>query len=206
MADDAMRIRAGDRDRDAVLEVLMEAHAAGRLDMTELDERQTKVISARFLDELQPLVVDLPEAHSLVLMNGPHQGRGIATASSAQVPMVGDQDPVVSTVAVMSGKNLKPGLGITDIKTFQFWGGDDIDLTMAFAPGVTITFEAVAIMGGSTIVVPEGVRIVDNTVNIMAGNDVKSAAQGDGSNGTLVLSGFSMMAGHNVKLAKNRAS
>ena len=197
-----MRIRAGDSDRDAVLQVLMDAHAAGRLDMTELDERQNRVISARYLDELQPVVLDLPEAHSLVMMTGPHGGRGVATTTPGQSPAVYDQNAVISTVAVMSGKNLKPHRGIEKISSFQFWGGDDVDLTAAFGPGVTITFEAVAIMGGSTIVIPEGVRVQDNTINIMAGNDVKSGAQGDGSNGTLVLSGFSMMAGHSVKLPK----
>lgn len=197
-----LRIRAADSDRDAVLQVLMEAHAAGRLDLAELDERQNLVIGSRYLDELQPLVADLPEGQSMVMMTGPHQGRGLAAFQSSQVPGIYDQAPTLSTVAVMSGKNLKPQRGVEKISSFQFWGGDDIDLTEAFGPGVTITFEAVAIMGGSTIVVPEGVRVQDDTVNIMAGNDVKSRAQGDGSNGVLVLSGFSMMAGHSVKLAK----
>ncbi|MGA4670773.1 DUF1707 SHOCT-like domain-containing protein [Propionibacteriaceae bacterium Y1923] len=199
-----LRIRAGDSDRDAVLHVLMDAHAAGRLDMAELDERQTQVIGARYLDELKPLVADLPEGSSLVLMTGPHQGRGLVTAAPGQAPVVHDQEPVVSTVAVLSGKTLKPQRGVEKISTFQFWGGDDIDLTEAFGPGVTITFEAVAIMAGSTIVVPEGVRVQDDTVNIMAGNEVKQKAMGDGSNGTLVLSGFSMMAGHTVKTPKKK--
>ncbi|MGD8214220.1 DUF1707 SHOCT-like domain-containing protein [Aestuariimicrobium sp. Y1814] len=198
-----LRIRAGDSDRDAVLQVLMDAHAAGRLDMAELDERQTQVITSRYLDELKPLVADLPEGNSLVLMTGPHQGRGLATGPG-QMPALHDQDAVVSTVAVMSGKNLKPARGVEKLTSFQFWGGDEVDLTEAFGPGVTITYEAVAIMAGSTITVPEGVRVQDDTVNIMAGNEIKSKAQGDGSNGTLVLSGFSMMAGHTVKLTKNK--
>ena len=182
----------------------MDAHAAGRLDLAELDERQTQVITSRFLDELTPLVADLPEGQSLVLMAGPHQGRGVAAYSAAPMPAIYDQPPTVSTVSVLSGKNLKPQRGVEKIAAFQFWGGEDIDLTEAFGPGITITYEAVSIMAGSSIVVPEGVRVQDNTVNIMAGNDIRPKAQGDGSNGTLVLSGFSLMAGHSVKLAKNK--
>lgn len=50
--------------------------------------------------------------------------------------------------------------------------------------------------------VPEGVRVIDQSVAIMAGNDIKRRAQGDGSNGTLVLKGFLWWGGNDVKLAE----
>ena len=55
------RIRASDRDRDAVLDVLAAAHASGRLDPFEVDERQTAVVRAKFLDALLDPIADLPE-------------------------------------------------------------------------------------------------------------------------------------------------
>jgi len=47
------------------------------------------------------------------------------------------------------------------------------------------------------------VRVLDQSMAIMAGSDVDTNAQGDGSNGTLVIEGFLFWAGHSVKLADN---
>ncbi len=52
-------LRASDRDRDLVQEVLGTAFAEGRLDREELDERVDQVAAARTLGELPPLLKDL---------------------------------------------------------------------------------------------------------------------------------------------------
>lgn len=52
-------LRASDRDRDAVHEVLAEAYADGRLDRAEFDLRSDQAASARTLGELPGLVGDL---------------------------------------------------------------------------------------------------------------------------------------------------
>ena len=61
------RLRAGDADRDAVLNVLQRAHAAGRLTVEELGERQDAALLARFTDEFPQLVADLPEGGELAV-------------------------------------------------------------------------------------------------------------------------------------------
>lgn len=60
------RLRAGDADRDAVLQILQQAHAEGRLSVEELGERQDRALQARFTDEFDDLVEDLPEGRELV--------------------------------------------------------------------------------------------------------------------------------------------
>jgi uncharacterized protein DUF1707 len=55
-------LRASDQDREAVAEVLRQAHAEGRLDYGELDERLTLAYAARTLGELERLTVDLPRS------------------------------------------------------------------------------------------------------------------------------------------------
>ena len=55
------RIRAGDADRQAVVDRLTEHYTAGRLDTSEFDERVTKAYAATYLDEFTPLFADLPE-------------------------------------------------------------------------------------------------------------------------------------------------
>jgi Domain of unknown function (DUF1707) len=53
------QLRAADRDRDLVQEMLGNAFAEGRLTREELDERSDQVAAARTLGELPPLVRDL---------------------------------------------------------------------------------------------------------------------------------------------------
>ena len=104
------RLRAGDTDRDAVLEVLHAAFAAGRLTPTDLADRQEAALAARYIDELPELVEDCPEGAQLV------RGWGGAPvpapqpwSSSAPVPTAGDGN---WTVTIMSGLNDIRGYGI----------------------------------------------------------------------------------------------
>ncbi len=52
-------IRASDADRDVVARLLAEAYAEGRLDREELDERTTRLQTARTLGELPGFLSDL---------------------------------------------------------------------------------------------------------------------------------------------------
>lgn len=52
-------LRASDRDRDAVLSLLGEAYAEGRLDRAEFDERSDQAGSVKALGQIPPLVRDL---------------------------------------------------------------------------------------------------------------------------------------------------
>lgn len=53
-------LRAGDADRERVAERLRGAHAEGRLDMTEFQQRLEGCYAARTFGELRELVRDLP--------------------------------------------------------------------------------------------------------------------------------------------------
>jgi hypothetical protein len=52
--------RVGDAERNATVELLKEAHAAGYLSLEETDERLGAALKARTRGELDLLVVDLP--------------------------------------------------------------------------------------------------------------------------------------------------
>jgi len=56
------QVRVGDAERERVADQLAEHHAAGRLTMTELDERLTATLSARTQDQLIAPLADLPAA------------------------------------------------------------------------------------------------------------------------------------------------
>ena len=53
------RLRASDRDRDVVNDVLGAAYADGRLTPDELDQRSDQVVQAKTLGELPPILEDL---------------------------------------------------------------------------------------------------------------------------------------------------
>lgn len=196
------RVRAGDQERDAVLEVLQRAHAAGRLSVEELGERQDLALQIRYTDEVSALVDDLPEGSHLLPAAG-FDGTPSPSVRSAGAPPVATSPESVS-FSIMSGRTVVIAPGTTLHRNFAWWGGDDIHLGDAMGPGVVITLELHAIMAGHRIHVPEGVRVVDDSIAIMAGNDVKRQAMGDGSNGTVVIKGFLWWAGSEVRLEKQR--
>lgn len=194
------RIRAGDAEREAALEALQRAYEAGRLSLEEMSERQDKALKITYVDEVAGLLADLPEGGTLVA----------PTHHASPVPAAPQYMPLASTgptdaglgIAVMSGRDRTFERGTTEASGFAFWGGDNLDLTQAMAPGVTFTLTLSAVMGGFDVTIPEGVRVIDETIAIMAGNDVKKKARGDGSNGTLVLRGFLFWGGSTVRLSK----
>lgn len=191
------RIRAGDADRDQVLTMVQRAYEEGRLELEEMRERQEKALKSKFTDELPALVRDLPEGGELVVQ--PHADVPTPPPSYGDVAAAG---PAESHVAIMSGRDITVEPGTRDVSCLAFWGGNNYDLSQAMGPGRIVTLELNAIMGGCNVYVPAGVRIVDQAVAIMGGNGIKKTAQGDGSNGTVVLKGFVLMGGNDVKLAK----
>jgi uncharacterized protein DUF1707 len=59
-ASNGPRLRAGDAERERVVEQLREHHEAGRIDVEEFGQRMEAALSARYLDELPALTADLP--------------------------------------------------------------------------------------------------------------------------------------------------
>jgi hypothetical protein len=60
MGDLQPRMRAGDRDRQRVVEHLGKHFGEGRLTVEEFDERTIRAHASVYLDELPPLTADLP--------------------------------------------------------------------------------------------------------------------------------------------------
>jgi hypothetical protein len=54
------RMRAGDKDRQRVVELLGKHFGEGRLTVEEFDERVVRAHASMYLDELPALTVDLP--------------------------------------------------------------------------------------------------------------------------------------------------
>lgn len=201
------RIRASDHDRDDVLRVLSAAHAAGRLSPEELDERQSTVLASIYLHELPPIIDDLPEGRDLEArireetdVPKPDGTSSAVQSKTAVVPARPGAGPAVTDIAVLGGSTKTIAANTPEVKCFALMGGSDLYLAEVCRPGAEITIVSMNTMGGSDIYVPAGVRIIDHSVNILGGNDIKPNALGDGSNGTLIIKGFNLMGGNDVQL------
>lgn len=58
--DDSRRVRIGDAEREEVLNALQEHLAAGRLDVDEYEQRAERVVAARYAEDLEEVLTDLP--------------------------------------------------------------------------------------------------------------------------------------------------
>lgn len=161
------RLRAGDDERDAVLDVLARAHGASRLDPT------------------------------------PSPGSLAHSSNSDIVPVVPGGGSQETIVAVLSGREHICEPGTILVRSYALMGRDEVYLGDALGQGVQVTLECYAIWAGNDVYVPAGVKVLDRTANLMAGNTIAKNARGDGSNGTVILTGFSLVAGHDVKLDPN---
>ncbi|MET8455842.1 DUF1707 SHOCT-like domain-containing protein [Streptomyces parvulus] len=206
MTDDAPELRASDADRERVAEVLRDALAEGRLDMTEFEERLDATYRARTYGELAPITRDLPDGTAAVapkvsMTKDPARSGGWAGR------VTGGEPSSTWAVAVMSGFQRKGRWTVPRrFNSFAFWGGGDIDLREAdFASG-EVVINCVAIMGGMNVVVPPGVEVVVRGIGIMGGFDHREeGVPGAPGAPRVVVTGFAFWGGVGVERKLTRA-
>jgi hypothetical protein len=88
--------RVGDAERARAVELLKEAHVAGYLTLTEIDERLSHALAARTGDDLERLLADLPPE-----WRERQGGQPPATARRAVAPMALRLLPLVLVVVAV---------------------------------------------------------------------------------------------------------
>jgi hypothetical protein len=150
-------IRVSDKERDAVLELLGQHAAAGRLTLDEHEERAARALVSRTRDDLAALTRDLPEQPS--------------------VP-AGRRKPTRWLVAVMGGSHRRGRYRLaTTVNAIAVMGGDDIDLRDAEIDSDGIVLNAISIMGGPNIYLPDTVDAEVGGLSFMGGNVEYGAAR-----------------------------
>ncbi|WP_328560735.1 DUF1707 SHOCT-like domain-containing protein [Streptomyces coelicoflavus] len=206
MTDDAPELRASDADRERVAEVLRDALAEGRLDMTEFEERLDATYSARTYGELAPITRDLPigtavEVPRVSMTKEPERRDGWAGR------ITGREGSSSWAVAVMSGFQRKGRWTVPKrFNSFSFWGGGEIDLREADFSDREVVINCVAIMGGMQVTVPPGVEVVVRGIGIMGGFDHREeGVPGDPGAPRVVVTGFAFWGGVGVERKMTRA-
>lgn len=150
-------VLASDAERDRVAVILRDAAAEGRLTLEELSDRVAAAYSSRTSTELDALTRDLPRLATVTAL----------TERRSRTRWV---------IAVMSGANRKgrwrPGERCVAVAVM---GGCKIDLRDAEITSSTVTITAVSVMGGVTIIVPEGIEVEVSGLSVMGGKDVSVA-------------------------------
>ena len=153
MSDQRPELRVSDADREATVVRLREAGGEGRLTLEELAERVEQADAARTWGELEALTADLPAStgRSSTVTEAPRKERRWIVAIMGGEQRKGRWRPARRTNAI------------------AVMGGIDIDLREAeLADGAEIL--AVPVMGGVSVVVPEGVSVELSGFALMGGN------------------------------------
>jgi len=90
----------------------------------------------------------------------------------------------------------------TGARVAAFMGGWVLDLTEADIAHGPAVIDAVVMMGGIEIYVPDGWEIIGDVVPIMAGFEIKAAPTSDPTR-QLIVRGMALMAGIEVKRRKS---
>jgi hypothetical protein len=168
-------LRAADTDRIQVAQLLTDAAAQGRLQMSEYEDRLSKVYAAQTYDELDRLSADLPGAARPLR-------RGVCHPA-----------PSTLLLAIMSGFERRGRWNVPRrLTTFALWGGGVIDLRYADFTSPEVEIRTYSIMGGQTILVPPEVNVDVRGHGVMGAFD--HSAEGNGAPGAphITIKGFSL--------------
>ena len=179
--------RAADTDRIQVAQLLTDAAAQGRLQMSDYEDRLTRAYAAKTYDELDRLRSDL-------------------LGSSVSPRRGGDCKPAPSMLllAIMSAFERRGRWNVPKkLTTFALWGGGVIDLRYADFTSTEVEIRACSIMGAQTILLPPEVNVEIKGHGVMGGFDHGVAGQGTPGAPTVRIRGFSLWGGVGIK-RKNR--
>ena len=182
-------MRAADTDRIQVAQLLTEAAAQGRLQLSDYEDRLTRAYAAQTYAELDRISADLPGGFSRVRTAGPVR-------------------PAPSTLllAIMSGFERRGRWNVPRrLTTFALWGGGVVDLRYADFTSPEVEIHSYSIMGGQTILVPPEVNVDLRGVGVMGTFD--QTVSGEGSPGApfVRIRGFSLWGSVGVKRKKRKA-
>jgi multisubunit Na+/H+ antiporter MnhB subunit len=133
----------------------------------------------------------------LVLLGGMVVWRAVSTPSARTDSS--EPSAYINTFAVMSGSEHKPVSAFEGATLNAVMGGVKLDLTGAEMKGDTVTIDVLAIMGGIEIFAPRDWEVSTKVVSIMGETVDKRRPGQPTAHKTLVVRGFVLMGGVEIK-------
>jgi hypothetical protein len=178
-------LRVSDSERDTTLQLLSRQAAEGRLTLDELEERASQALAAKTRADLAAVTRDLPSET---------EAAGAGSASAPRKP------PVRWFVAIMGGSKRRGRFRAgSQLNSLAIMGGDEIDLREAEIEGGGLTLNLYALMGGSTIYLPDSVDVEISGLSIMGGNEERGPDPRPRPGAPVVhIKTFSLMGGNTI--------
>ena len=185
VAEAAPAIRASDAERQAVATQLNEAVAAGRLTLEEFSQRLDGAYSAKTRGQLDELVADLP---------------GARPAAAATGPAAAPAKPQWSMSLIGGTRRRGRWLVPARLGHLAVIGGLNLDLREAQLSGTEAQIDAYSVIGGVSVTVPRGVRVLVEGYTLLGGRriQVDETAVGPGAP-TVRIRLFSLIGGVDVR-------
>jgi hypothetical protein len=187
--------RASDSEREAVVARLRHAAGEGRLTVDELDERIDAAYAAKTRAELEPLTADLPDS-------------AMPTATTTAPPEGGAPPRATSSVVlgILGGGDRKGRWRVPPRMTVvNVMGGADLDLREATLDAPEVEITVWSLMGGSDVIVPEGVNVELEGFALLGGNRLRVEGPPPAPGAPVVrVRAWSLMGGTDVKTKAGR--
>src|SRR5688500_6412411 len=176
-------LRISDAERERAVRLLGEHHAVGRLTYEEFVERMDRAYEARTHEQLDGLTADLP----------------------ATPPPQARPQKRRWLVSVLGGNERAEDVAQDETVGLDVMGGSDLDIRGASVPAGEATVTVIAIMGGSTIWVPEGALVELSGFALMGGNSNRVPKAAAASGPLVRVKAWSLMGGVDVRSGSRRS-
>uniref|UniRef100_A0AAU1U9B0 DUF1707 domain-containing protein n=1 Tax=Streptomyces sp. NBC_00119 TaxID=2975659 RepID=A0AAU1U9B0_9ACTN len=181
-------LRASDADRDRTADILREALAEGRLTAEEHAERIDGVYRAKTHAELEPLVRDLPGAHT--------QRRPAASSPAPNRPTMGAVPAVAdeNLVAVFSTSTRKGRWRVgRRTHAYAVFGNIEIDLSEAIFEYQQVVIKAVSVFGNVEVRVPENISLRGSGGGVLGNFEVDTLDSADPDAPVVYVDGLAVL-------------
>ena len=169
-------------------DLLGTAYADGRLTLAEFNERTDAVWSSKTLGDLNPLTADLGGSPALIA----------PTAGGATI-RVDDVQPI-HTYAILSSRKQPDNWVVPDtMSALAFMGSAEYDFRTATFVSPRVTINVGVLMGSITLLIPDGVSVVDKSACIMGSVEFKGMTPAQPGAPVIELRGFVCMGSIEVK-------
>ncbi len=170
--------RLSDKDRERMIEVLQRSCGDGRLTLDEFSTRVEQAYQAVSLRDVPPLLGDLPHPFGpefAGLLDGvTHLAPAPVPEPSPGTDIDADRTATRWTVSIMGGSQRRGRWRLRQkTNAVAVMGGCQLDMRNAAVEGPSVVINAVAVMGGIEIIVPEGIEVELGGIAIMGAKDAR---------------------------------
>ena len=174
--------------------MLQAAYAADQLGREEFEDRQQFCLKARYVSDLSDLISDLP--------GGARWRKEEPSDEPPERIIVTDNISPYSEVVLLRRGTVRMSPSMSTIRSVTVLGGSAIHVEDIMAPGVVIELNLKSVLGGFTVYLPWRVQVINRSINIMSTVEIEPDADGDGANGAVIINGWHVLGGLNIRLEK----